>query len=363
MDQEILTAAHHVADVFGFDARAFQAVVEVESAGKAWAMVEGQRCAIIRFEGHYFYRRLSGSDRKRAVAEGIASPDAGAVTNPADQPSRYKMLARAKAINATAALESCSWGLGQVMGANWRDLGFGSVDDLVATANQNVEGQLELMALFIDLNGLRDEMEQRNWAAFARRYNGPSYAINGYDAKLAAAYARLAPGAEQAVRVLRQGSSGSAVRDLQESLRGLGHKVRVDGVFGTETDAAVRKLQGAEDLRQDGIVGPKTAAAIEDRLRSQNPVGAAPPAQETRKSWLGSRTIAGTATAATGALAAVSEAVDAVSDAADQAKGLLGQVTGFVTAHPILTGAAVLIVIGLGVVVYARRSDWIQGLR
>ena len=97
-------------------------------------------------------------------------------------------------------------------------------------------------------------------------------------------------------------------------------------------------------------------AVLEAVKKAQEP-------QETRKSWLGSRTIAGTATAATGALAAVSEAVDAASDAADSAKGLVGQVTGFVGAHPLLTGAAALIVTGLGVVVYARRNDWIKGLR
>ncbi len=106
---------------------------------------------------------------------------------------------------------------------------------------------------------------------------------------------------------------------------------------------------------------PPSAVRTEIALGEASDLAREP--QTTRQSWLGSRTIAGTATAATGALAAVSEAVDAASGAADSAKGLVGQVVGFVTAHPILTGAAVAIVIGLAVVVWARRDDWIKGRR
>ena len=126
---------------------------------------------------------------------------------------------------------------------------------------------------------------------------------------------------------------------------------------GKRLNGLVRRRAAEKAL----FLTPPDPARTETVLEKAADLAQAP--QETRKSWLGSRTIAGTATAATGALAAVSEAVDAASGAADQAKGLVGQVTGFVGAHPLLTGAAVLIVIGLGVVVYARRNDWIKGRR
>ena len=35
-------------------------------------------------------------------------------------------------------------------------------------------------------------LQNRNWADFAKRYNGPAYAQNKYDEKLAKAYAKYA---------------------------------------------------------------------------------------------------------------------------------------------------------------------------
>ncbi|MGB6119966.1 MAG: N-acetylmuramidase domain-containing protein, partial [Mesorhizobium sp.] len=40
---------------------ALLAVAEVESGGSAFALVEGRREPLIRFEGHYFDRRLTGA--------------------------------------------------------------------------------------------------------------------------------------------------------------------------------------------------------------------------------------------------------------------------------------------------------------
>jgi peptidoglycan hydrolase-like protein with peptidoglycan-binding domain len=73
-----------------------------------------------------------------------------------------------------------------------------------------------------------------------------------------AAYSRLTiPTA-----VLRNGSSGKDVRDLQALInaRGYGHVV-VDGAFGDKTEAAVRSAQRALGVTVDGVWGPKTAAA------------------------------------------------------------------------------------------------------
>ena len=58
---------------------------------------------------------------------------------------------------------------------------------------------------------------------------------------------------------LRQGDSGGGVRYLQSLLPGC----RVDGAFGPATRAAVVAFQTAAGLTPDGIVGPKTWAALE----------------------------------------------------------------------------------------------------
>ena len=56
---------------------------------------------------------------------------------------------------------------------------------------------------------------------------------------------------------LRIGSSGEPVRWLQQRLT-----IAVDGDFGSQTDGAVKSFQRAGGLTDDGVVGPKTWAAL-----------------------------------------------------------------------------------------------------
>ena len=59
---------------------------------------------------------------------------------------------------------------------------------MVEEACESEAGQLRQMAAFIKSAGLQDELMAKNWAKFARGYNGPGYAQNAYDVKLAQAY-------------------------------------------------------------------------------------------------------------------------------------------------------------------------------
>lgn len=61
---------------------------------------------------------------------------------------------------------------------------------------------------------------------------------------------------------LRRGMQGESVTVWQRQLRADGWLVKDDGVFGTQTDAATRGWQAARGLEPDGVVGPKTRAAI-----------------------------------------------------------------------------------------------------
>ncbi|QLQ39539.1 D-Ala-D-Ala carboxypeptidase family metallohydrolase [Micromonospora robiginosa] len=66
-------------------------------------------------------------------------------------------------------------------------------------------------------------------------------------------------------RTLATGSSGADVRQLQIRVAGwagYGGIVRVDGRYGPETAAAVRRFQAAYGLRADGVAGPQTFAKI-----------------------------------------------------------------------------------------------------
>ena len=76
------------------------------------------------------------------------------------------------------------------MGAHWRWLGYADVDALVAEARAGVDGQMRLMARFIDKSGLAPALTSRDWNAFARGYNGPSYRRQSYHLKLSMAYRR-----------------------------------------------------------------------------------------------------------------------------------------------------------------------------
>jgi peptidoglycan hydrolase-like protein with peptidoglycan-binding domain len=62
--------------------------------------------------------------------------------------------------------------------------------------------------------------------------------------------------------LVEQGHPDHPVRTLQHLLRARHHAVTVDGIFGPETDAAVRAFQQEKGLAVDGIVGPQTWPAL-----------------------------------------------------------------------------------------------------
>lgn len=100
-------------------------------------------------------------------------------------------------------------------------------------------------------------------------FRGARRIINGNDAAaqiadIATDYlAALTPVVVPDYPHIRLGSRGRAVTDAQTLLAALGHVVgAIDGVFGPRTDAAARKFQRSEGLTPDGIIGPRTWAAL-----------------------------------------------------------------------------------------------------
>lgn len=70
-------------------------------------------------------------------------------------------------------------------------------------------------------------------------------------------------GDDVAMVALVQGSSGQQVRTMQQKLKNWGYyKGAVDGIFGRQTREAVKYFQRKNGLAVDGIVGPKTLAAL-----------------------------------------------------------------------------------------------------
>jgi hypothetical protein len=64
--------------------------------------------------------------------------------------------------------------------------------------------------------------------------------------------------------VFDKGDRGDDVKHVQTMLASLGAKVGVDGIYGHETERAVKGYQMMNGLEADGIVGPKTMAALKE---------------------------------------------------------------------------------------------------
>lgn len=308
---------HDVAARYKVELAALVAVINVESGGQIFATDVDANAPVIRWEGHYFYRLLKGADRTEAVLQGLAAERAGAVKNPRSQKARYDILEAGMQIDRDAALSSISIGVGQVMGSHWQSLGFSSPRAMFEFAESGLAGQVEIMLRYINKFDLKDEMERHDWSGFARGYNGPAYAKHGYHTKLARAYGEAlnllnvdaAEPAKSAHTMLRLGSRGARVRELQQLLRRAGYAITIDGDFGPATKTAVKAFQKANMLQVDGVVGPKTFDMLQDFKTSPGEVLGQTPAAEIPE------TTSGTVGAGSGVgIAIVADKINEVAD-------------------------------------------------
>lgn len=300
MTDELVTAARRAGETNGVEAAVLLAVAIVETNAVAYA-VFGARCEpLIRFEGHYFDRLLSATDRAEARRLGLSAAKAGAIRNPAAQSARWRLLERAAAIDAAAAYASTSWGIGQVMGAHWKVLGFANAEALAAEARRSVEGQFSIVARFLKNEELDRLLSAGAFAAFARRYNGPGYARNRYDAKIQAAYAAAGKRLKEMERhvdtdsedvTLVEGARGAAVTKLQRDLARHGFAVVADGIFGPRTRAALSSFRRSKGLEAKPLADAKTLVLLAEEVGAAREIVSkgwlTPPAMlSTPLSWL-----------------------------------------------------------------------------
>lgn len=166
---------------------ALKAVAEVESGGDGFVSPGVPK---ILFEPHVFWKELRKLGINPATIQGagdILYPTWG--TKPYGKVSQqHERLSRAVLINRDAALKSASWGKFQILGNNYKLAGFGTIHDFVNAMYKGEDEQLEAFVSFIKNTFLDDELRAKDWAGFARGYNGALYWKNSYDKKLAAAY-------------------------------------------------------------------------------------------------------------------------------------------------------------------------------
>ncbi len=164
---------------YGIGEDEVHAVLDVESAGTGFDKHGRPK---MLFEPHIFWRLLGpGPKRDEAARQGLAYARWKPGSYPRDS---YPRLLKAIDIDYEIALQSASWGLGQIMGFNHKAAGYASAHDMVMAFLDDEEEHLRAMFKFIKANNLDDELRRRDWAGFARGYNGPGFAKNGYDRKL-----------------------------------------------------------------------------------------------------------------------------------------------------------------------------------
>lgn len=179
----------------GIDPAGLLAVVEVESAGRP--LEADGRTPRLLFERHVFYRELRKLSRERldrAITLGLANKKWSPRTQYKDQGSsakRLSLLERAKAVDEDTAYRSCSWGVGQTMGFLALELGFSSATEMVESMLRGgIPAQVDCMVREIMRKHLDQKINSRDWAGFARVYNGPGYRRNRYDTKMAVAFSQ-----------------------------------------------------------------------------------------------------------------------------------------------------------------------------
>jgi hypothetical protein len=182
MSRSITAAAlQRAADRLGVAVACVRAVVAVESRGEGFL---GDGRPKILFERHKFSKFTGG--KFDATHGDISSSAAGGYRG---GELEYQRLYRALQLDGEAAVRSASWGAFQIMGFNWEACGEKSLYGFLLAMHDSEDAQLALFVEFVLSQGLAPALRKRDWAMFARGYNGADYARNQYDKKLAAAYA------------------------------------------------------------------------------------------------------------------------------------------------------------------------------
>lgn len=173
----------------GVEEATIRAVIEVETGGKSGFLPSGK--PRILFERHLMWRRLRAYGfNPPDYAEGnidILGPDWDRQYYVGGE-GEWDRLERASKIHLPSAIESASWGLFQILGMHWKVLGYESAQDFSRKMEQSEMEQLKAFLQFVKVNHLVNALRNKDWAVFAKGYNGPGYAQNHYDTKLQKAY-------------------------------------------------------------------------------------------------------------------------------------------------------------------------------
>lgn len=175
----------------GVDSASIRAVLKIESRGRGF--IAKTASPVILFERHVMRRRLLANGVEAQLVKRYCKLMPLTVSRKfggyKGGVKEYDRLFIAKAIDEKSALESCSWGLFQIMGYHWKALGYESVFQFVNCMKSGEPEHLKAFVKFVKNDpNLVKSLRSKKWVKFAARYNGPSYKRNNYGKRLARAY-------------------------------------------------------------------------------------------------------------------------------------------------------------------------------
>lgn len=242
----------------GCEEAAIHAVISTESGGDGF-LADGSGRSPILYEAHRMSKETGGRFDKSHPTLSTPVWDRSLYKGGARE---YDRLAEAIKLDREAALKATSWGMFQILGSNHKAAGYPDVESFVAAMADSEGAQLDAFVSFVQSKNLGRYLIAKDWASFARGYNGTGYALNKYDVKLATAYKLASGQGALTPGTLRIGASGSAVSMLQTKLVKAGYTLTIDGSFGRATQIALERFQIGAKLVPDGIAGPATWRAL-----------------------------------------------------------------------------------------------------
>lgn len=181
-----------IAQEFNIEFAALMAFIEVESGGRGFDSTTGR--IIIQFEPSWFRRKaVKEYEKLQALLKKRESLDSGDKLSSDDaeyikkfefvlankiegQAREWWAFNDAYTINANAAMESTSIGLGQVMGFHFKKLGYRTALEMWNDAKKGIERQIWQMAKFVATDPrLINAIKAKNWHLVATYYNGAGY--------------------------------------------------------------------------------------------------------------------------------------------------------------------------------------------
>ncbi len=233
------------------------AEITVKAVKGSWAEIEYKK-----YSGYVMTEYIVLKEVKKVKV--TATPTPVPTLSPEEDAGGYKILQKGSSGAEVTALQEALIELGYLSGT--ADGNYGKQTAAAVKAFQKANG--------LTVDGAAGEETQK--LLYAGKGKKAEVKATATPKPTAAVYVQTVSG------TLRQGSTGSDVKTLQQKLIQLGYlKGTADGVFGKKTAAALVSFQKNNQLKADGIAGSKTLAKLDASSTSVTAVTAAATATPT----------------------------------------------------------------------------------